>query len=133
MGRPWMITEPRGIVQMECVFCKIISREAPATVVFESANSLAIIALKQVGKGHSILIPKTHSTNFLDIETPDLLALIEDSRQFGKQLVVEHQASGLNLLHAAGETAQQSVFHTHIHLVPRYPNDGLDLWFRSGF
>jgi histidine triad (HIT) family protein len=117
---------------MDCVLCKIISKEISATVVFESAHSLAIVPLEKVGKGHSILMPKTHSTNILDIETPDLSGLIEDLRQFGRQLVVEHQASGPNLLHAAGSIAQQSVLHTHIHLVPRYPHDGLDLWFMRG-
>jgi histidine triad (HIT) family protein len=76
-------------------------------------------------------MPKTHSANILDIEAPELSALIEDLRRFAKRLVAAHEGSGLNLLHAAGAIAQQSVFHTHIHLVPRYPRDGLDLWFRN--
>lgn len=114
----------------DCIFCRIINRELPSTVVFENEKVMAIVPLEPVSKGHALVIPKHHSTNVLDIESADLLELAEAVRRLSKRMVEEHKASGINVLHAAGSDAQQTVFHFHWHLVPRYPNDGLDLWFR---
>lgn len=82
--------------------------------------------------GHTLLLPKRHSENILDIDQESLSELMATAQQLARQLVDQHVASGINLLHAAGNDAQQSVFHFHLHLVPRRPDDGLDLWFREG-
>lgn len=113
-----------------CIFCKIINGEAPSKIVYESASVIGLVPLEQVSKGHSLVVPRRHSTNILDIESKDLVELTESVSRLSRRLVEENKASGINVLHAAGADAQQSVFHFHWHLVPRYPNDGLDLWFR---
>ena len=115
----------------DCIFCKIVAGEAPATVVYEDADTLVIETIEPVSKGHALAIPKVHSVNILDTEDGVLSRLIVAAKKAGAQIVRRHGAQALNVLHAAGKDAQQSVFHTHFHLVPRYENDGLDLWFRN--
>ncbi|MDQ1299813.1 MAG: histidine triad family protein [Patescibacteria group bacterium] len=116
---------------MNCIFCQIVERDAPATIVFENEAVLGILPIEPITEGHTLIIPKKHSTNVLDMDQADLIEVTKISQELGRQILVQQNASGLNLLHAAGEDAQQSVFHTHFHLVPRNSGDGLDLWFRN--
>jgi histidine triad (HIT) family protein len=127
----------RGICQlwytftMECIFCKISHKQAPATVIYEDDICMVIKTIEPVSAGHALVIPRHHFDNILDIEDSVLAHLALIAKKVGKQLVTEHAANGMNLLHAAGASAQQSVFHFHFHVVPRYEDDGLDLWFRN--
>jgi histidine triad (HIT) family protein len=116
---------------MECIFCKIVNNESAATKIFEDDLCIVMETIAPVSKGHVLVIPKEHSENIFDIEDFLLSHLVLVSKAIGKQLVIENEAKGMNLLHAAGEVAQQSVFHFHFHLVPRYEGDDLDLWFRN--
>lgn len=115
----------------ECIFCKIIKGELPSTKVFENEEYLAIVPIDQVSKGHTLLIPKAHFENIFDIDQTCLEKLAGVSKNLAIDLVDKNQATGINLVNANGLDAQQSVFHFHLHLVPRYPNDGLDLWFKN--
>ena len=115
----------------ECIFCKIINHESPATVVFEDEVSLVIEPIDPISKGHVLVIPKKHVVNMLDVDDEILSHLIVIAKNIGKELLVKNNAQAMNLFHAAGKEAQQSVFHLHLHVVPRYENDGLDLWFRN--
>jgi histidine triad (HIT) family protein len=69
--------------------------------------------------------------NVFDIETDSLERLAGIAQKLSKEIVETHRATGVNLLNASGKDAQQSVFHFHLHIVPRYENDGLDLWFKN--
>lgn len=115
-----------------CIFCRIVSKEAPGKIVFESRSVLGIVPLDQVSNGHTLLIPKSHFENILDIDEAILAKLAVYSKQLSSQLLKKHSATGINLLHASGKDAQQSVFHFHLHVVPRYKDDGLDLWIKQG-
>lgn len=114
-----------------CVFCKIINKKLPAKIIFENDDYLAFSPLEQVSKGHTLLIPKQHVENVFDIEATSLEMLIGIAQKIARELVKEHAATGINLLHASGKDAQQSVLHFHLHIVPRYKDDGLDLWLRN--
>lgn len=114
-----------------CVFCKIIKKELPATIVFENDEFLAFSPLEQVTEGHTLVIPKKHFENVFDFESPSLERLMGVAQTVAKGLVEKNGATGVNLLHASGKDAQQSVFHFHLHVVPRYKDDGLDLWLRN--
>lgn len=114
---------------MDCIFCKIARGQSPSTIIFEDETCLVIKTIEPVSIGHVLIIPKQHFENILDIEDSVLTHLILVSKQIGKKLIVECEAKGMNLLHAAGQVAQQSVFHFHFHVVPRYEEDGLNLWF----
>jgi len=115
----------------DCVFCKIINKEIPAEIVYEDKNFLAFKTIEPVSTGHTLVIPKEHAENVLDIEQAILEKLSGVAQNIAKDLVKNQAATGVNLLHAAGKDAQQSVFHFHMHVVPRYENDNLDLWFRN--
>lgn len=117
---------------MGCIFCKIISKEAPADIVFEDDSTLAFAAKDPVSKGHTLVIPKTHVENLFGISSQELASLGTTVQKVAVQLKDNDKATGMNLLHASGKDAQQSVFHFHFHLVPRYLNDDLDLWIKQG-
>ena len=114
-----------------CIFCKIISKEAHAKIVFENEDILAFVPKEQVSKGHTLVVPRVHFENIFDIDKNTLEKLIAVSKDLSEQLAKENNATGVNLLHASGKDAQQSVFHFHLHVVPRHENDGLDLWLRE--
>ena len=115
----------------ECIFCEIVSKKASAKIIFENEIVLAFKPLHQISKGHTLVVPKKHFESIFDIDKDILEKLIAVSKDLSEQLVKEHNATGINLLHASGKDAQQSVFHFHFHIVPRYKNDGLDLWLRE--
>jgi histidine triad (HIT) family protein len=115
-----------------CIFCKIIgSEESEKTVVFENDAVIAIKPRDEVAQGHTLVIPKEHHRDIFDIPAQSLKELIVVSQQLAKSLTEKYRASGVNILHASGADAGQSVFHFHIHVVPRYPDDGLDLWLKE--
>lgn len=115
----------------ECIFCKIINNQLPLQIVFESHQTLGIIPKESVSKGHTLLIPKKHFENIFDINKEVLKEIIISTKKLSILLVDKFNATGINILHASGKDAQQSVIHFHLHLIPRYPNDGLDLWIRN--
>ncbi len=115
----------------DCIFCKIVRQEAKSEVFFENAKCLVFVPLEQASKGHVLVIPKTHCQNIFDIEEDVLTALTLTTKQVASEIVKKYGATGVNLLNASGKDAQQSVFHFHLHIVPRYPNDGLDMWIRN--
>lgn len=115
----------------DCVFCRIVKKESPTVTRFENAVSLVFVPLDPVTKGHVLIIPKKHLQDIFDIDSATLMELVSVAQKVARDLVKENQATGINLLHASGKDAQQSVLHFHLHLVPRYPNDGLDLWLKN--
>lgn len=114
-----------------CIFCKIIAKETSSQIIFENEDILAFKPLEEVSRGHTLVVPKKHFENIFDIEKDNLEKLIAVSKNLSEKLVKENSATGINLLHASGKDAQQSVFHFHLHIVPRYEKDGLDLWLRE--
>jgi len=114
-----------------CIFCKIVSGEAPSIKVFEDENILAFVPIEKVSHGHTLVIPKKHSENIFDIDENILKKLIGVVKDLSKKVVRENNASGVNLLNASGKDAQQSIFHFHFHIVPRYRDDGLDMWIKQ--
>ena len=115
----------------DCVFCKIINKELPSKNVFEDKDVIAFETIQPVSKGHVLVVPKKHFENIFDIDKEVLQKLITVTKNLSEKLKIENKATGVNLLNASGKDAQQSVFHFHLHIVPRYKNDGLDLWFRE--
>jgi len=114
-----------------CVFCRIIRNELPKTVVYEDEIVIAIIPREQVNIGHTLLIPKKHFDNIFDIDEETFTHFSQILHKLSKELVTSKKATGINILNASGEGSQQSVMHLHFHLVPRYKDDGLDMWIRQ--
>ncbi|MFC9736210.1 HIT family protein [Streptomyces hydrogenans] len=110
-----------------CPFCEINTGRAPATFVHEWSDAIAIVPLNPVVEGHTLVIPKTHVADFAD--NPDVFgATARRAAQLCRDLDLAHA----NLITSRGVHATQSVFHLHLHLVPRAENDGLALPWYSG-
>ncbi len=117
----------------DCIFCKIVKGEIPSTKIFESDKALAFLDINPLTKGHCVVIPKEHHDNVFDIPLEDLKILITDAKQLADLLRGCLDADGVNLVNASGMAAEQSVFHFHIHIVPRYEGDGLEMnqWWQT--
>ncbi|MDP6419465.1 MAG: HIT family protein [Candidatus Krumholzibacteria bacterium] len=114
---------------MDCIFCKIIAGEMPAFKIYEDERSLAFLDLYPGCTGHTLVIPKAHAVNFLDLEEEDRDAVFRTARKVAGPLIEECGATGLNLFQSNGEDAGQVIFHFHLHLLPRKKGDGLQtLW-----
>ncbi|MDR7076693.1 histidine triad (HIT) family protein [Neobacillus niacini] len=104
----------------DCIFCKIVNGDIPAAKVFENEYVFAFLDISQVTKGHTLVIPKVHKENLFEL-TPDIAKnLFESVPAIAKALKKEYQPLGLNLVNNNGEAAGQTVYHFHIHLIPRY-------------
>lgn len=109
-----------------CIFCKIIANEISSSKVYEDENVLAILDLSQTTKGHTIVMPKKHYANILEIPEDELAYLIQKVQEIAKNLINKLNAKGFNIIVNTNEAAGQSVMHLHIHIIPRYDeNDGL--------
>lgn len=110
----------------ECVFCQIAAGEAPATIVREWDDAIAIVPLNPVTPGHLLVLPKRHvETFFSDPDTSAATMRRVSEMVHGVEL--HHDPNDYNVITSAGRWATQTVMHLHVHLVPRRPNDGLAL------
>ena len=109
---------------MDCVFCKIIKGEIPSTKVYEDDRVIAIMDISQVTEGHTLVIPKKHYKDFIEIDSEDLKYLTEIAQKIGKSMMKNLKGiKGLNIVNNCGEKAGQAVMHYHLHIIPRYEND----------
>ncbi|MDP4163680.1 MAG: HIT family protein [Bacillota bacterium] len=104
----------------DCIFCKIVNGDIPAAKVFENEHVLAFLDISQVTKGHTLVIPKIHKENVFELTTEIAGHLFEAVPSIANALKNEFQPIGLNTVNNNGEQAGQSVFHFHLHLIPRY-------------
>jgi histidine triad (HIT) family protein len=111
-----------------CPFCAIARRQAPADVVFEDDAVIGFLPLRLATYGHTVLVPKAHRVALWDLEHDLLCHLSYVAQQLSIHFRSHIDATGVNLLCASGQDAQQSVPHFHLHLLPRFTSDGLDAW-----
>lgn len=107
-----------------CDFCRIVDREIPAEVVYETEHSLAFFPLEPATRGHTLVIPKRHIETFLELTPADVPDLGISVLRVGQALRAVLKPEGMNLISSAGAVATQTVMHLHIHLVPRWQDDG---------
>ena len=111
----------------DCIFCRILAGELPAERIEEDERTLTFMDINPATRGHALVIPRTHVADLHEIGREDLTACaLAAQRQAGRALD-RLQADGVNLLNAAGAVAWQTVFHFHIHVIPRYTGDPLRL------
>ncbi|AMP67827.1 MULTISPECIES: HIT family protein [Streptococcus] len=107
----------------DCIFCKIVAGEIPASKVYEDDHFLAFLDISQVTPGHTLVIPKKHARNLLEMtpdETADLFNIVS---RVTKKVESATQPQGMNIISNMEEIAGQSVFHTHVHILPRYSQE----------
>jgi histidine triad (HIT) family protein len=104
----------------DCIFCKIVNGEIPSAKVFENEHVVAFLDISQVTKGHTLVIPKVHKENLFEL-TPEIARnVFEVVPSIANALKAEYEPVAFNLVNNNGEQAGQSVFHFHLHLIPRY-------------
>ncbi len=113
---------------MDCLFCKIINKEIPSLIVYEDANILCIIPKDMEVYGHMLIIPKKHFNDIYDIRNKDLQDIMTVAKKLSIGLREKIGATGINILHASGKDAGQSIQHFHLHLFPRFKDDKVDAW-----
>ena len=112
----------------DCLFCKIIAGEIPSAKVYEDDEVYAFLDISQVTTGHTLIIPKQHTENIYETNENIAAALFARVPKVANAIKKAFKPKGMNLLNNNGEFASQSVFHIHIHLIPRYDEtDGFDL------
>jgi len=116
-----MATDP------DCLFCKIVADELPATRVYEDDRTVAFMDINPGTRGHLLVVPRAHSRDVLAIEASDLAAVVHTGRRMASLQVEQLGAAGVNLLNSCGAAAWQTVFHFHLHVIPRYADDPLEL------
>ncbi|ART75686.1 HIT family protein [Sutcliffiella horikoshii] len=116
----------------DCIFCKIIDGDIPAAKVYEDEHVLAFLDISQVTKGHTLVIPKVHKENIYEL-TPEIAEnLFKVVPKIANSIKEQFEPIGLNLLNNNGEAAGQSVFHYHLHILPRYgKGDGFGAVWKS--
>jgi histidine triad (HIT) family protein len=111
----------------ECLFCKIVAGEVPATIVDEDERTVSFMDINPATTGHALIVPRKHSVDLLDIEPAELQAVAVAAQRLAKRALERLGADGVNLLNSNRRAAWQTVFHFHIHLIPRYADDPLRL------
>jgi len=116
----------------ECIFCKIVAGELPATKIDEDDRTIAFMDINPGTRGHALVIPKDHARDLLEIDPDDLAAVARMAQRVAKRMPDALGAEGVNLINSCGEAAWQTVFHFHLHVLPRYADDTVRLPWTPG-
>ena len=111
----------------DCLFCKIIAGELPGEIVAEDEGAVAFMDINPATRGHLLVVPRAHVKNVLEAPPDDLQATILTAQRMARQITERLGADGVNLLNSCGSAAWQTVFHLHVHVIPRYAEDPLRL------
>ena len=110
---------------MNCIFCKIVNGEAPAEILYQTDRVLAMLDIRPIHFGHTLVIPKAHCADFLSLPEESLLDVMRATQVMSRAIVKAFDLEGFNVFSNNGRIAGQSVFHFHLHIVPRYPGDAV--------
>jgi histidine triad (HIT) family protein len=116
-----MATDP------DCIFCKIVAGELPATKVDEDDRTIAFMDINPGTRGHALVIPKSHARDLTEIDPGELAAVAQAAQRLARRMPQALGAAGVNLINSCGSAAWQTVFHFHLHVIPRYADDSMRL------
>jgi histidine triad (HIT) family protein len=111
----------------DCIFCKILAGELPATIVDEDERTVAFMDIAPATRGHALVIPRAHASDLLSVDEDDLLAVMAAARRLAVRAKDGLGADGINLMNSCGSVAWQTVLHFHVHVIPRYEGDPVRL------
>jgi histidine triad (HIT) family protein len=111
----------------DCLFCKLVAGDIPSTRVDEDERTLAFMDINPGTRGHLLVIPRAHAADLLAIDPEDLAACARTAQRMARRVTERLGADGVNLVNSCGPVAWQTVFHFHIHVIPRYEGDPLRL------
>jgi histidine triad (HIT) family protein len=111
----------------DCLFCGIVEGSVPSETIDSDERTLAFMDIAPATPGHALVVPRRHSADLLEIEAEDLTATTLAAQRLARRMKDTLEADGIDLINACGAAAWQTVFHFHIHVVPRYEDDPLKL------
>jgi histidine triad (HIT) family protein len=111
----------------DCLFCGIVDGSVPSQTIDSDEHTVAFMDIAPATPGHALVVPRKHSADLLEIELDDLSATVNAAQRLARRMKDVLAADGVNLINACGAAAWQTVFHFHIHVVPRYEDDPLKL------
>ena len=121
-------TSPPG----QCIFCRLVAGEIPAATVYEDRLTIAFMDIGQVNPGHVLVATKRHAATLLDITPEEAAAVMQTAQRMAQAVHRAFDPPGITLLQANGREGDQTVFHFHLHVVPRHAQDGIALtWPRK--
>ncbi len=114
-------------IDSDCIFCKIVAGELPGAIVDEDERTIAFMDINPATRGHALVIPRKHARDLLEIEPDELAAVAVAAQRLASRASERLGADGVNLINSCGSAAWQTVFHFHMHVIPRYEGDPLRL------
>ncbi len=116
----------------DCIFCKIANGEIPSKTIYEDDMFKVILDLGPAAKGHALVIPKDHYANLFELPEETAADAMKLAKKMAEKMKENLQADGFNLVQNNGEVAGQTVNHFHMHLIPRYKEDGQHILWKPG-
>jgi histidine triad (HIT) family protein len=113
--------------QQDCIFCKIVAGELPATIVDEDEQTISFMDINPATRGHALVVPRTHAADLLEIGSGQLAAVNAAAQRLARRAKERLGADGVNVINSCGAAAWQTVFHFHLHVIPRYRDDPMRL------
>ena len=111
---------------MDCVFCAIVAGQIPSTRVYEDERTIAFLDINPGSEGHMVIVPRTHSADIREVSPEDLAALFSTAQRLTVRAHETLGCEGVNVINNCGAAAGQTVFHTHVHVIPRYADKDKD-------
>jgi histidine triad (HIT) family protein len=111
----------------DCIFCKIVAGELPARILDEDEHTVSFMDINPATRGHALVVPRVHTRDLLSIEPAQLAAVTLAAQRLASRSKERLGADGINLINSCGAAAWQTVFHFHLHVIPRYEDDPLRL------
>lgn len=111
----------------DCIFCGIIAGDLPGQIVDQDERTVAFLDIRPATRGHALVVPRRHARDLLEVGEGDLEATILAAQRLARRMPERLGADGVNLLNSCGSAAWQTVFHFHLHVIPRYRGDPLRL------
>lgn len=112
---------------MTCIFCRIVDGSIPSQRIYEDAATLAFMDINPGTRGHALVIPKRHAADLFEIDPEELQRVILTTQRVAQAAQRVLGCAGINIVQSNGAAAFQSVFHLHMHVIPRYPSDDVRL------
>jgi histidine triad (HIT) family protein len=120
------------VADPDCIFCKIVAGEIPSAIVDEDESTVAFMDINPATRGHALVVPREHYVDLLEIPPAALAEVATAAKRLAERVKERLGADGVNLLNSCGVAAWQTVFHFHVHVIPRYDGDPLRLPWTPG-
>ncbi len=111
----------------DCIFCKIVAGEIPSQIVAQDELTISFMDIAPATRGHALVIPRRHARDLFEIDDDELTVVVRAAKRLAERACERLGADGVNLINSCGQAAWQTVFHFHVHVIPRYEGDPLRL------